>query len=205
VLWGAGCVSCACPVLPGGWGGDFPSLPDPIPPLTDAQRLAHSIGSKAQSEFWRLNPLNAQPDAFGPTLNRRSHLEEVAIGTAKVHAPLAAQHVFCLSVGRGLGIVAEVDASLSQPIHNCGELWGADGKCHMVTWSRWLADEQDGAAVVQPHVEHVLLGPVRLRRRKPQNLRKPPRRGLRIRRRQREMIDGYRHVANISSLRSQGS
>jgi hypothetical protein len=33
VLWGAGCVNCACPVLPGGWGGDFPSLPDPRPHL----------------------------------------------------------------------------------------------------------------------------------------------------------------------------
>ena len=30
VLWGAGCVSCACPVLTGGWRGDSPSLPDPI-------------------------------------------------------------------------------------------------------------------------------------------------------------------------------
>ena len=69
----------------------------------------------------------------------------------------------------------------------------------MVTWSRWPADEQDRAAFVQAHVEHVLVGPVRLRGRKPQNLRKPPRRGLRIRRRQREMIDGYKHVANIAA------
>jgi hypothetical protein len=28
--------------------------------LTDAQRLADSIGSKAEPEFWRLNTLNAQ-------------------------------------------------------------------------------------------------------------------------------------------------
>jgi hypothetical protein len=171
--------------------------------LTDAQRLADSIGSKAEPEFWRLNTLNAQlMRSDRPTLSRHSHLEEVTIGTAKVHAALAAQHVLCLSVGRVLGIVAEVDASLSQPIHNCRELCGADGKRHMVTWSRWLANEQDGAAVVEAHVEHVLVGPVRQRCRKPQNLRKPPRRGLRIRRRQREMIDGYRHVAQHSGLRS---
>src|SRR5262249_59913354 len=79
------------------------------------------------------------------------------------------------SVGRLLGIVAEVDASLSQPIDNRRELCGADGKRHTVTWSRWLADEQDGAAVVEAHVEHVLVGPVRQRWRKPQNLCKPPR------------------------------
>lgn len=30
VLWGAGSVNCACPVPTGGWGGDSPSLPDPI-------------------------------------------------------------------------------------------------------------------------------------------------------------------------------
>ena len=135
---------------------------------------------------------------LGSILRRDRHLEEVAIGTAKICAALAAQHVVCVSVGRVLGIVAEVDASLSQPIHDRRELSGADGKRHMVTWLRLLADEQDGATVIEAHVEHVAVGPVRYRRVEPQELRKPARRGLRVRSRQREMIDGYRHAAHHS-------
>jgi hypothetical protein len=33
----------------------------------------------------------------------------------------------------------------------------------VVTCSRWLADEQDRAVVVEAHVEHVAVGPVRQR------------------------------------------
>ena len=33
MLWGAGCVSCACPVLTGGWGGDSPPYRTKLPEL----------------------------------------------------------------------------------------------------------------------------------------------------------------------------
>jgi hypothetical protein len=65
----------------------------------------------------------------------------------------------------------------------------------------WVASSGSGSLTNKTELTllrrtlHFLVGPVWHRRLERQNLRKPQRRGLRIRRRQREVIDRYGHVA----------